>query len=224
MVKWKNFPSLILTSTSPHQLMRLYAKYREAEVHRKALVFQKNYLKCQVDAFFQTQQAALIMMAEMGAPPANTLKSKSRGLQRMKVVVHVVIAASRFQYVVRRRNQYIQSYSNRVEREKTAALTRGPTTSDLRPPTGVDAILSSYKPPLHQTTTRTTPYLPPSPPTTTASGQKYSKSTKSAPSSTKRVPRNHTSNQAATPAEQPHPSTLLPSLARLQAKLNGAVH
>ena len=50
------------------QLMRLYAKYRQAEVHCKALAFQKDYLKGQVDAFFQIQQAALIMMAQMGAP------------------------------------------------------------------------------------------------------------------------------------------------------------
>ena len=61
------------------QLMRLYAKYREAEVHRKALVFQKNYFKSQVDAFFQTQQAALVIMADMGAPAVNTPKAKSKG-------------------------------------------------------------------------------------------------------------------------------------------------
>ena len=86
--------------------MRLYAKYREAEVHRKALVFQKDYLKSQVDAFFQTQQVALIMMTDMGAPPEITSKSsKSRGdpLRRMKIAVHVVTAVFRFQYVVQRK-------------------------------------------------------------------------------------------------------------------------
>ena len=202
--------------------MRLYARYREAEVHRKALVFQKNYLKCQVDAFFQTQQAALVMMAEMGAPPAttNTRKYKSRGLRRMKTVVHVVMAAFRFQYVVRRRNQYIRSYSNRVEREKTAALTtRGHTSDGIRPATGIDAILSSYKPPLRPPTT---PAFPP--PSTTTPGLRQSKRATPVSSSTEHAPHRHTTSQLTPQTEPPHPSTFIPSLATLQAKLNGAVH
>jgi predicted nuclease with TOPRIM domain len=207
------------------KLMRLYARYREAEVHRKALVFQKNYLKCQVDAFFQTQQAALIMMAEMGAPPAttNTRKYKSRGLRRMKTAVHVVMAAFRFQYVVRRRNQYIRSYSNRVEREKTAALTtRGHTSDGIRPATGIDAILGSYKPPSRPPTTRTAQAFPP--PTTTTPGLRQSKRATPVSSSTKHAPHNYTSSQPTPQTEPSHPSTFIPSLARLQAKLNGAVH
>ena len=182
-------------------------------MHRKALVFQKNYLKCQVDAFFQTQQAALIMMAEMGAPPAHTHKSRSLG-NRFKVAAHVVMATYRFQYVVRRKNQYIRSYSSRVEREKAAALAGGLGCDDIGRATGVDGILSSYQPTSHQPSPGMTSAFPP-PTTTTISSRIGTKS------SAKPL-HSHTSIQPTT--SQPHLSTFIPSLARLQAKLNGASH
>ena len=132
--------------------MRLYAKYRRAEVHRKALVFQKNYLKCQVDAFFQTQQTALVMMADMGAPVARAPKARPHlcPLLKFKTAVHVVIAAMRFQYVVRRKHQYLQSYSNKIERQKhisrTATGTMSSTSATVAPASGNERLLSSHPP------------------------------------------------------------------------------
>ena len=199
-----------------NQLMRLYAKYREAEVHRKALVFQKDYLKSQVDAFFQTQQVALIMMTDMGAPPEITSKSsKSRGdpLRRMKIAVHVVTAVFRFQYVVRRKNQYIQSYSCRVEREKATVLVKQQRADGIRPVLGVHPAMSSYNTPLLPALSSFPPPTSMSPPDTTHTGtiKPVSK------------PPPHTS-QPTGRSEHPHLSSLLPSLARLQAKLSGTVH
>ena len=95
------------------QLARLYAQYRQAEVHRKALVFQKHYLQCQVDAFYQTQQAALMMMADMGAPvdsgPKMPFSKFPRPYARFRAVGCVVVATLRFQYVRRKKLQYLKS-------------------------------------------------------------------------------------------------------------------
>ena len=200
--------------------MRLYAKYREAEVHRKALVFQKDYLKSQVDAFFQTQQVALIMMADMGAPPEITSKSsKSRGdpLRRMKIAVHVVTAVFRFQYVVRRKNQYIQSYSCRVEREYI--LVKQQRADGIRPVLGVHPAMSSYNTPLLPTLSYFPPPTSMSPPDTTHTG-----TTKPVSKPPPHTSQPTVSTQPTGHSEHPHLSSLLPNLARLQAKLSGTVH
>lgn len=95
------------------KVARLYGQYRQAEVHRKALVFQKCYLQCQVDAFYQTQQAALMMMADMGAPVdfgSKPLHSKyPRPYARFRAVGCVVIATLRFQFVRRKKLHYLRS-------------------------------------------------------------------------------------------------------------------
>ena len=203
------------------QLVRLYRKYRKAEVHRKALVFQKNYLNSQVDAFFQIQQVALIMMTNMGAPPADTTKSKSNrsSLHRLKIAVHAVMAVFRFHYVVRRKNQYIQSYENRVEREKAAAFVGHQKTEHIRPTTCIGTASNYHSPPLHY------PMYPSFPPPTTTHvitpGPIVTDSTKPTPSHT--LPA-HVHSQPTSHNEQPQLSTFLPSLARLQAKLSGTVH
>ena len=201
--------------------MRLYAKYREAEVHRKALVFQKDYLKSQVDAFFQTQQVALIMMADMGAPPEITSKSsKSRGdpLRRMKIAVHVVTAVFRFQYVVQRKNQYIQSYSCRVEREYIV-LVKQQRADGIRPVLGVHPAMSSYNTPLLPTLSSFPPPTSMSPPDTTHTG-----TTKPVSKPPPHTSQPTVSTQPTGHSEHPHLSSLLPNLARLQAKLSGTVH
>ena len=208
---------------SPQQLMRLYAKYREAEVHRKALVFQKQYLKCQVDAFFQTQQAALLMMADMGAPSASTLKSKSRNrtLLKFKTAVHAVMAAHRFQFVVRRKEQYIQSYSNRIEREKTnlhlhhhstngVSISVRPTNDKAR------AVSSVLKHPPNDSGATCIPH--------TASVQT---SSNSQPKLSSMQPICSTHSQGTlqpTTTTVPQLSAYIPSLARLQARLGGTVN
>ena len=205
--------------------MRLYARYREAEVHRKALVFQKQYLKCQVDAFFQTQQAALVMMADMGATFAKEPKSKSPSyhLFKFKTAVHTVVAVFRFQYVVRRKEQYIQSYSNRIEKEKTNLhVHHCPTTgvaSSIKPSISVAGIVNSGVPPKHQpnnsaaTTTSSIPH------TLSALTQSKNFSTKLKLSSMQSGLYSQSNCQPTTSAE-PQLSTYIPSLARLQARLS----
>ena len=221
--------------------MRLYAKYREAEVHRKALVFQKNYLKCQVDAFFQTQQTALIMMADMGAPLANTTKSKSprSHLLKFKTVAHAVMAALRFLYVVRRKHQYIQSYSNRIEREK-ASLRVCVTVPhsiahphSIRPASSIKIPLSSV--PLQcPSTTIAAATASPSPHTLSTPSSRSSLPlhpgaipTQPKLMSTRHSQHGQTNSQAtshATTRIEPPLSAYIPSLARLQAKLSDTVN
>lgn len=89
-------------------------------MHRKALVAQKRYLQCQVDAFFQSQQSALLIMADMGAPVDLNLRpphSKySRPYARFRAIGCVVIATLRFRYVVRRKMHHIKSHINKLQR------------------------------------------------------------------------------------------------------------
>ena len=212
--------------------MRLYAKYREAEVHRKALVFQKNYFKSQVDAFFQTQQAALVIMADMGAPAVNTPKAKSKGnyLSRFRRAVHVVMAALRFQYVVRRKHQYIQSYSNRIVRETASVrATPGTTTGGMN---ALDSQLRSDVPLQHQFLSA--PSVVVSSQTSSLPGSRHSTlpPLHSRPIPTKPVlptQQHHPhgskyDGHTTTVVTEPQLSTYVPSLARLQAKLSGTVN
>lgn len=207
------------------QLMKLYAKYREAEVHRKALVFQKNYLKCQVDAFFQTQQTALIMMADMGANLTRTPKPKSsrRSLIKFKIVVHVVMATLRFQYVVRRKHQYIQSYSSRVDREKTDMLGHVP-----HPATGAWNIggvrsalgVKSYLPQEHWSTSIAGATHPIPHTSSLPLNSAHLLSTQCNP----HLQTNSRHTPHSTTNTGPQLLTYIPSLARLQAKLSGSVN
>ena len=205
--------------------MKLYTRYREAEVHRKALVFQKNYLKCQVDAFFQTQQAALVIMADMGAPSANTPKTKSRkfNVLKFKTVVHTVMAALRFQYVVRRKHQYIQSYSNRIAREKAGVhVTLGTCSRQLE--TAMPSHLLPQRPSTTSATIVASSTMSPchskhmTSPLYSSSGSTHLKS----PSTQLHQ---HGQNEGPlTITIEPKLSTYIPSLARLQAKLSGTAN
>ena len=112
------------------QIVRLYAQYRQAESHRKALVFQKRYLVCQVDAFYQTQQAALQLMADMGAPiEVTSCRSPHpvvvRPYIRFRVVAKLVLATLRFQYVRRRKLEYLQAKINKVSASPSVATIYG---------------------------------------------------------------------------------------------------
>ena len=132
-------------------MSRLYAQYRQAEVHRKALVFQKRYLQCQVDAFYQTQQAALYMMADMGAP-VNLGSSHSptskypRAYARFKAVGYVVIATLRFRYILQRKMHYLRSKITKLTQSQGAGLsntrTKPASSADIPPTTGIQATLS----------------------------------------------------------------------------------
>ena len=200
-------------------------------MHRKALVFQKNYLKCQCDAFFQTQQTALVLMADMGVP-VTTLKSKPpvHHLLKFKMAVHVVMATLRFQYVVRRKHQYIQSYANRIEREKNSDAHARVSFSDTAAHSST-AVLSSG-PREHRPTT--TPaassrytLLPPSnaaPPQPRLPSTRHGR-TSAAPQPRLPSTRHMHTSAASQPTSRGEPqlSAYIPSLARLQTKLSGTV-
>ena len=117
--------------------MRLFALYRQAEMHRKALIVQKRYLQCQVDAFFQTQQSALLMMADMGAPvnfDSHPTQSKyPRAYARFKAVGCAIIATFRFRYVLKRKMHHLRSQINKLQRhsQKSTPLYGRPVTSTL---------------------------------------------------------------------------------------------
>ena len=102
------------------QIMRLFALYRQAEMHRKALVVQKRYLQCQLDAFFQTQQSALLMMADMGAPvnlDSHPTQSKyPHAYARFRAVGCAVIATFRFRYILKRKMHHLRSQINKLQR------------------------------------------------------------------------------------------------------------
>lgn len=96
------------------QALELYEKYRQAELHRKSLAFQKLYLQCHLDAFYQTQQVALKMMSDMGAPisagPSFPPPSKyPRPYARFRAIAAAVRATIRFRYICRRKSEYLQS-------------------------------------------------------------------------------------------------------------------
>ena len=87
--------------TNFFQIIRLFALYRQAEMHQKALVVQKRYIQCQVNAFLKTQQPALLMMADMGAPvnldsrpgqskyPCAEVKNLSHGANSKDITSHL---------------------------------------------------------------------------------------------------------------------------------------
>lgn len=189
-------------------------------MHRKALVFQKNYLKCQVDAFFQTQQAALVIMTEMGAPPAKKTKAKSyrHKLLKFKTAVHVVMAALRFQYVIRRKHQYIQSYSKRIEREK-AGMQVTPdgqhTGSSVRPSIGIEGAVGTRFPP---STISVTPPTIVSTISTKSPRQPHLTYTSSTQLKSSSVLHSHANGSP------PNLSKFIPILSRLQNKLSGTVN
>ena len=109
--------------------MRLFALYRQAEMHRKALIVQKRYLQCQVDAFFQTQQSALLMMADMGAPvnlDSHPTQSKyPRAYARFRAVGCAVIATFRFRYILKRKMHHLRSQINKLQRHAQKSSPRG---------------------------------------------------------------------------------------------------
>lgn len=102
------------------QILRLYAQYRQAEIHRKGLVFQKHYLQCHLDAFYQTQQVALSMLADMGCvvshessfPPPSRYP---RPYARFRAVGAAVRAVFRFRYMCRRKREYLQSKTEKLD-------------------------------------------------------------------------------------------------------------
>ncbi len=93
-------------------------------------MFQKRYLVCQVDAFYQTQQAALQLMADMGAPiEVTSFRTRRpnavRPYLRFRVVAKLVLATLRFQYVRRRKMEYLKTKMNKISASPSIATMYG---------------------------------------------------------------------------------------------------
>lgn len=126
-------------------------------MHRKALVFQKHYLQCQLDAFYQTQQAALVMMADMGAPvdftPKVPYSRYPRPYARFRAIGCVVIATLRIQFLRRRKLHHLRSKISRISTSPKltsaspiADITQSHTSPQppgINPSRGIQSVLSS---------------------------------------------------------------------------------
>lgn len=90
------------------QLIEIFIKYREAAERCKSLMYQKDYLVKQLNTFYQTEQAAFIMIKEMGISvddwsPRPAIRNSPRSLTKFKVVVYVVLATIRLPLLCKRR-------------------------------------------------------------------------------------------------------------------------
>lgn len=71
-------------------------------------MYQKDYLVKQLNTFYQTEQAAFIMIKEMGISVEDwslrpTLQHSSRSITKFKVIAYVVLATIRFPLLCKRR-------------------------------------------------------------------------------------------------------------------------
>ena len=100
----------------PLQFRQLRVRVCQLEWRCKSLVFQKRYLKCEVDAFYHTQQASLMLLKDMGASVPAHIRSTSahvsfggtrtRGRQRFRVAARAIVAAVRLRYLYRKRSRH----------------------------------------------------------------------------------------------------------------------
>ena len=99
----------------PLQYRQLRARVCQLDWRCKSLVFQKRYLKCEVDAFYHTQQASLMLLKDMGASVPAHVRSTStrggggtrtRGRQRFRVAARAIVAAVRLCYLYRKRSRH----------------------------------------------------------------------------------------------------------------------
>ncbi|XP_068608225.1 pericentrin [Brachionichthys hirsutus] len=91
--------------SSNSKVQRLHERYLRAESYRKALVYQKRYLLLLLGGFQDCEQAALRLVAQMGASPSIPSSSQRRPLGRFRAAVHVVIAISRMRFLMRKWNK-----------------------------------------------------------------------------------------------------------------------
>ena len=90
------------------QLIEIFIEYREAAEQCKSLMYQKDYLVKQLNTFYQTEQAAFLMIKEMGISvddwsPRQTIRNSPRSITKFKVVVYVVLATIRLPLLCKRR-------------------------------------------------------------------------------------------------------------------------
>ena len=136
-------------------------------------------------------------------------------------IIYLQLRMQAFQYVVRRKEQYIQSYSNRIEREKTNLHLHHHSTNGIsisvRPTNDkAGAVSSVLKHPPNDSGATCIPH--------TASVQT---SSNSQPKLSLMQPTCSTHSQGTlqpTTTTVPQLSAYIPSLARLQARLGGTVN
>ena len=111
---------------------QLYMQYRQAELRRRSLLFQKKYLQCQLDAFYQTQQASLMMLADMGAP-VDTQMTKINVLSTprncFKIAAIVVISIVRIRLLQRKKVKYIRSKLEDLRQKLSSSAPVSPTVT-----------------------------------------------------------------------------------------------
>ena len=107
-------------------------QYRQAELRRRSLLFQKKYLQCQLDAFYQTQQASLMMLADMGAP-VDTQMTKINVLSTprncFKIAAIVVISIVRIRLLQRKKVKYIRSKLEDLRQKLSSSAPVSPTVT-----------------------------------------------------------------------------------------------
>ena len=106
-----------------------------------------------MDAFYQTQEAALQMMADMGAPVEVTSfkvpRSKaSRPYIRFRTIGRVVLATLRFQYVRRRKIEYLQAKISKLSPSPSVVTTFGFSPPQAVAPSHSKEHVHSHKQPL----------------------------------------------------------------------------
>ena len=127
------------------QLGQLSLQYRQAELRRRSLLFQKKYLQCQLDAFYQTQQASLMMMADMGAPvdtqQLTRVHHQTSPHHRFRIAVLTVQSIVRIRLLQRKKVKYIRSKLEELRLKLSAPTGASPGVS-LSP--GVSSSVSSH--------------------------------------------------------------------------------
>ena len=83
------------------QILKLYKRFIKAESFRKALVYQKKYLLLLLGGFQDCESTTLAMIAQMGAFPSNTNRSRRRtAISRFRTAARAVLAIQRMNFLV----------------------------------------------------------------------------------------------------------------------------
>ena len=167
----------------PLQYRQLRARVCQLDWRCKSLVFQKRYLKCEVDAFYHTQQASLMLLKDMGASvPAHVHYAsarrgggaRTRGRQRFRVAARAVVAAVRLRYLYRKRSRHrtpaarsltgsrenVRGTESRTSQSPASLRGHRPLVSTQGSvPTSVSSSRAQHKP-THSPPLSSTPYSP----------------------------------------------------------------
>ena len=104
-----------------------------------------------IDAFYQTQEAALQMMADMGAPVEGTSFKVSRlkvshPYIHFRTIGQVVLVTLRFQYVRQRKIEYLQANVSKLSHSPSVATTFGFSPPQAVAPSHSKEQVHSHKP------------------------------------------------------------------------------